>query len=615
MLSLAYATLSHSLFMLALIIVLLLISELFYKYNEWIKVCAAYVFVISFIICNIDLVLLRFTGNKFTPEVLKFYGLKYVFHPDVVEPLLKNPLSASVMLGAISSLIIFVFYFNRRIRSLKVKYKYHLPFLTIAFVLTAGSLYYMESKSQLKLSETRPPEIVFIKSVFGIEQYVPTKEQELQAKNYIREYLGIDDEDIIDDNYPLLHKLNNSHHAAGANRSDLPDIFVIAIESLRGYELKFTNSTHDPAYTPTIDSLAKNSIVFPRFISNGWPSEEGFVSTMTSGFPHRLKHISVSFDHVNFDSMPLRLQDAGYSTQSIWGTLPADRLSSWCNKWFQSNDYPDPDVWHDSDAVFFRRVVEKINQYDSKANRRPLFMYIQNGDTHMPFETTSGRFETNAQKELAEQYSIPGDKYSRNKYKKALEWTDLQLGHLLNYLHDRERHSNSIIILIGDHSILVDESFGHGVRPAPSNAYVHTGALISGPQKILGTLPQVKDFPASQVDIMPTVLSLINYDRSISAWGTDLLNDNIPKSKRNSIAVRPGVFRLDLMETTLFVNANNPSNYWGHDFFDFSYSKNQNTEEGKYVTELDKLYAMMYYWSFLLETNHVRPNIDVVQIK
>ena len=87
----------------------------------------------------------------------------------------------------------------------------------------------------------------------------------------------------LDDEFPLVHGPDPSIPLP-APATALPDIVVILIESLRAECFEFFYPDAQGCEAPLLENLARNGLVFPRFIANGFPSSEGLVGVTASSW-------------------------------------------------------------------------------------------------------------------------------------------------------------------------------------------------------------------------------------------------------------------------------------------------------------------------------------------
>jgi phosphoglycerol transferase MdoB-like AlkP superfamily enzyme len=169
------------------------------------------------------------------------------------------------------------------------------------------------------------------------------------------------------------------------------------------------------------------------------------------------------------------------------------------------NDFPPTaipanDSWpgyHDEDVM--RRADEEFARYSAQ----PFFGIIYTMNTHPPFVTPDGFPQV-----------VPPTSI-QNKYLNSLKYSDYALQIFFALARDRSYFKNTIFILVADHTRTKD-NFNL------SNQH-HIPLLIYAPGIID---PGINPVTGSQVDLLPTILGLLNLRTRHSAWGQDLLNLN-----------------------------------------------------------------------------------------
>ena len=137
------------------------------------------------------------------------------------------------------------------------------------------------------------------------------------------------------------------------------------------------------------------------------------------------------------------------------------------------------------------------------------------------------------------------------------------------------------------------------------NAFMHTGGLISGPEKYIGTSPRIETHPASLVDLLPTIVDMLDLNVEYATWGRSLIAE-IPDEDRVSILVRPGGIRLNWRDSSLFVNSNNPNDYWVTTFNNKINDRNDFRSENMRI-KAKQVYDLVQYGSYLTESDMLLP--------
>ena len=321
-----------------------------------------------------------------------------------------------------------------------------------------------------------------------------------------------------------------------------PDIVVVMIESLRADALG--DSGGRPSATPNLDALARRSVVFPTFTSNGFPSAPSVLAFHCSAWPHRRKEIITDFSDRRFDSLPSRLRDFGYDTTYIGADPHFDHQDHWLPAWYATVI----DLVANGEAPTDRNILERgigeIRRHDAAASGTPLFEFISTYSTHYPFRLPDDAGER----------PLPTSEALEPRYRQVLTYTDREIGRLLSFLESRERRDRTILIVLGDHGFYMDLRRTSGL---PENDNIWTTAIIAGPERLVGP-PRRILAPASHVDMLPTVLALVGDRRPSAALGSDLFGP--PRNgMRSAMAVRPGGVRLDREGASILVDARTPT--------------------------------------------------------
>jgi arylsulfatase A-like enzyme len=449
----------------------------------------------------------------------------------------------------------------------------------------------------------QPPEVTFYRTWSGRDKTVPPPEAASLIRRVLTPEAG---QQWTDDHWPLIHTLP----AAPARVDDPPDVIVIAIESLRARHLGYINPAQ-AAVTPQLNQLARDSVQFPRYISNGYPSAPGFFALHTGTVPHRNRTVTAEFTTTAFDALPRRLKDFGYHRVAIWGgNVNMGNQFAWARQWYDEVDFDIPGnesgyYYSRGDAETFRVLKDHISRRDQASSRQPLFMFVATAGTHGPFTTAHAVFtqaEDAAEAEPFRELVATTDR--AENYDHMLRLLDRQIGLLREFLARRDRANNTVLIICGDHSVSVTERVEYSIRNFPTDGAVWTTALIHGPQKLVGP-PRTLDFPASAADLLPTVLAMAGDNRPRAGMGADLFG-SLPPAKRMAVAVREDGYRLDRGGWSLFVSAADPSDYFVHRSFE-DRERTRASDPGGPFTAQDArdLHAAVQGWSWLVEQNRV----------
>ncbi len=306
--------------------------------------------------------------------------------------------------------------------------------------------------------------------------------------------------------YPLLRM------SPGTDQGNRKNIVMIILESWSAKDMGCLGGDSD--FTPTFDRLAAQGLLFTNFYATGIRTSEG-VFTILCSFPNQplqpIMHLPV-VQQIHWRPISQILAEVGYKNIFIHGReLDFDGIHEFLHYiHFQTiidrNDFPPSalpakDSWpgyHDEDVM--RRADE---EFAARYSDQPFFGIIYTMNTHPPFVTPDGFPEvvkpTNVQ----------------NKYLNSLKYSDSSLDVFFSLAREKPYFKNTIFILVADHTRTKD-NFNL------SNQH-HIPLLFYAPEFID---PGINPVTGSQVDIVPTILGLLNLQTWHSSWGQDLLKLN-----------------------------------------------------------------------------------------
>jgi phosphoglycerol transferase MdoB-like AlkP superfamily enzyme len=173
------------------------------------------------------------------------------------------------------------------------------------------------------------------------------------------------------------------------------------------------------------------------------------------------------------------------------------------NKIIDENDYDNPvfyGSWGASDEDLFNKAHDSFNAYEAD---QPFFSLVFTSSNHSPFDFPEGRID------------IQGTQQAT--VENAVRYADYALGAFINKARKSRYWENTLFVIVADHS---DKVFG--TEPVPIKRF-QIPALILG----AGIEPTIYKPVASQIDLLPTLLSLMGIDSVHPAIGHDLARNII----------------------------------------------------------------------------------------
>jgi phosphoglycerol transferase MdoB-like AlkP superfamily enzyme len=311
-----------------------------------------------------------------------------------------------------------------------------------------------------------------------------------------------------------LKDLYDPHYIPGKDKIfNNENVVIIILESFaREYigslNLHLEGGKYE-GYTPFVDSLISVGMTFDVTIANGKKSIDAMPSILASvpslETPYTISH----YANNQINGLPGLLGKKGYYSAFFHGapngSMGFDSFAKMAgfNDYFGLVQYPDKadfdGMWGVWDEPFFKFFAKKLNEFN-----QPFLASIFSVSSHHPFE-------------------VP-EKY-KGKFKKGpapivevVGYTDFALKQFFKEISASPWFKNTLFVITADHT---NESVH---REYQNNLGSYSIPVIF--YKPESNLKGIKNRIAQQIDIMPTVLSYLNYDEEFIAFGNNLLDES-----------------------------------------------------------------------------------------
>ena len=280
-------------------------------------------------------------------------------------------------------------------------------------------------------------------------------------------------------------------------------------------------------FTPFLDSLMQNGLVFKRMYANGTRSIQAMPSVLGSIPSFRTPFVLIPQSLGESRQLPAMLADKGYATLFFCGSehgsmgFGAYARSAGVERLVSREDYEarhgtgDFDgYWGIWDEPFLQFMGEEL-----AATPEPFFATLFTLSSHHPFV-------------VPEQYAatLP-DGYTR--IHKGVAYDDQAFRRFFHRFGGEEWFRRTIFVFVADH--VSSEKFAEKTRSYPGNMHI-VGFIHTPDGALQGEVREV----TQQLDIMPTVLGLTGNTEPYFAFGRDVLNE--PQRPRWSVSY-DGKFR------------------------------------------------------------------------
>ncbi|TDU39685.1 phosphoglycerol transferase MdoB-like AlkP superfamily enzyme [Gelidibacter sediminis] len=297
------------------------------------------------------------------------------------------------------------------------------------------------------------------------------------------------------------------------NVSTKPNIIVIITESMgREYIGAFNKNSGIPnyeSYTPFLDSLAQHSLIFPNAFANGAKSIHG-MSSVLSGIPSFSDAFtSSSYSNQEIQSLVSVMNDLDYDTSFFHGApngsmgfLGFSNILGF-DHYYGMEDYGHDDdydgswgIWDEPFMQFMKTTLDKKTE--------PFFSTVFTVSSHEPFN-------------IPEKYDGKFPKGHIDMHE-PVGYTDYAFKQFFETAKKEPWFDNTIFVITADHcnQVYYDE-YNKVInrRAVPILFYKSDGSLV-------GTIDEL----AQQIDIYPTLLDMIGYNKPFRSWGRSLISDD-----------------------------------------------------------------------------------------
>lgn len=243
--------------------------------------------------------------------------------------------------------------------------------------------------------------------------------------------------------------------------------------------------------TPALDTLAARGHAWTRFSCSGLPTINALLSSHMSILQHPTRYLSSDFITLNNRGFPEILRERGYATRFFSAADPSwDGQVPWLRQWYRGVVY---DRSRETDVAMFRHMAAWMK--DSLPADRPFMLGAITKTNHYPFNPEPGVPR------------LPETATLQERMLATMGYADSALGEFFASIRDEPWFARTLFIVLADHGFPLSEhgssTIGHGLY----NESLWIPFVISGSHPELGP-PALHDYPASQLDIGPTVLDL-----------------------------------------------------------------------------------------------------------
>jgi len=284
------------------------------------------------------------------------------------------------------------------------------------------------------------------------------------------------------------------------------NVMMIVVESLSGHFIKALGGTK--GLTPKLDALTSQSLFFNNFYATGTRTVRGMEAITLSIPPTAGRSIVKRQDNHDMFSSGFIFKEKGYDTKFIYG---GHGYFDNMNNFFSHNGFDVVDrtdfseeedtfhtVWGVCDEDLFDKTLKVADA--SFKDKKPFMHFVMTTSNHRPYDYPEGKID------------MPSHVSGRDG---AVKYTDFAIGEFLKKAKTKPWFKDTIFVIVADHC-----SSSAGKVALPINKY-HIPMFVYAPDIIS---PKIIDKVSSQIDIMPTLFSMLNWSYKSKFYGKDILD-------------------------------------------------------------------------------------------
>lgn len=322
------------------------------------------------------------------------------------------------------------------------------------------------------------------------------------------------------DEKQMLSYYSPIHQPAPGTVMNKKNVVVLIVESFGREYIGSLNRDLDGGkyrgYTPFVDSLLSHSLTFEYTFANGRKSIDAMPSTLSS-IPMMVEPFFLTPASMNdLTGLAGMLHDKGYYSAFFHGAqngsmgFEAFARATGYDKYFGRTEYnADPKgggdadfdgMWAVWDEPYLQHVVRMVNGF-----KQPFVASVFTASSHHPFK-------------VPEQYAATFKDVGGQPIHKCVRYTDMALRKFFEAASKQPWYKNTVFVLVADHTNQNTHPYyktDQGLYSIPIIFYTPDGSLETGVKQ--GVIAQ-------QIDVLPTLMGMLGYDKPYIAFGCDLLH-------------------------------------------------------------------------------------------
>ena len=336
----------------------------------------------------------------------------------------------------------------------------------------------------------------------------------------VRVGMSVPAADFSSEHLPTLRR-----HIASVRREQPLNLVIVLEESLGA---GFVERLGGKPVATNLNRLSEQGVWFNRLYATGTRSVRG-IEAVIAGFPPTPARsvVKLSKSQNGFFTLATLLRDKGYQNEFVYGgeshfdNMRGFFLGNGFHTIIDEKDYAAPRFvgsWGVSDEDMFDMAHERIQALH--AADQPFFLLAFSSSNHTPFEFPDGRIEL-----------VDEEKQTVDN---AVRYADYALGQFVERARQSDYWADTLFLVVADHDTRV---YGHAL--VPIDKFHIPGVILGADMK-----PRQIDSIASQIDLAPTLLSLMGVDGEHPLPGRDLTR-TLPEFSEASLTPPRAMMQFD----------------------------------------------------------------------
>lgn len=359
-------------------------------------------------------------------------------------------------------------------------------------------------------------------------QQIPELMDDASARAIVVDLFDTPDAKRLSPDYPFLRRLSPVREIT----KPPVNVVLLIFESWNASQTGSISgaSPDTPSLTPVFDSLARSGLLFTNFAANGSRSIHAFpaiLASLANLTGDRLIHSALELNQIR--GLGSILQERGYSTSFAMGAEPTSMgFASYARacgftEYISLQDFnregpeaQDPN-WGVYDAPFLHFIQSKL-----ASRTEPFAQVFFSLTSHSPYTVPPS---------FAKLYPLPEDPSSGELQRRGLRYADFALGEFMKAAAAQPYFARTLFVITADHVGWQPGAAGRNQREK-----FHIPLLLYAPGIIE---PGVDTAPASQIDILPTIVGKLNIETTVGALGRAIRPDD---GSRYSISASGSIY-------------------------------------------------------------------------